>query len=304
MNRIKNKKQFVKIFIIMLIILTSIIIISIPFGSANITIIDSLKSVLLKVPVFNKLIDNNISEGIIKIITEIRLPRILIAGIVGLTLASTGAVYQGLFRNSMADPYILGISSGAAFGATISIVLNNIFSIELFAFVGAISITFLIYFLSKKGFQKMNIYLILTGININYLISAIISLLMILNNSKLEKIMYWTMGSFSSSNWNDVLVISIITIPCFIIISIFGKYINVISVNDDLAKSVGINTNQVKKILIFLVSLMTAVCVSTSGIIGFVGLMIPHIARLLFGGDYRYLIPLSRNCWSNFSHNI
>jgi len=193
----------------------------------------------------------------------------------------------------MADPYILGISSGAALGATLSIISNNFINIKLLSFIFAILTTLIVYIISKKNFRNNNTSLILTGININYFITAIISLLMILNRDKLDRIVYWTMGSFSSSNWNNVIISFIIVLPCTLILSLFGKYINAITVNEDFAKSVGINTLLLRKLLILVISLITAICVSACGIIGFVGLMIPHIIRLLFGEDYSYIVPLS-----------
>lgn len=304
MKKIHNKKQFIFLFIIMLLILFFTIIISITIGSANIGVVDSFKVVLSKIPILQNFVDiSDIPKTSIIIINNIRLPRILLAGLVGLALASSGAVYQGVLKNSMADPYILGVSSGAALGATLAII-SNTFNIKLLSFIISIFTTFFVYFVSRNNIKGNNTSIILTGININYFITALISLLMILNKDKLDRIVYWTMGSFSTSSWSNVIVAAFSVIPCIISISIFGKYINALALNEDVAKNVGVNTILLKKILIIIVSFMTSICVSISGIIGFVGLMIPHIIRLLFTSDYRYIIPISRSFWCNISNHI
>lgn len=299
MKKIRNKRNFLYLFIVLLLILFCTVILSIAIGSAEIGILDSFKIVLSKLPFLKNYIDiSDIPRTSVIIINNIRLPRILLAGLVGLALSSSGSVYQGILKNPMADPYILGVSSGAALGATIAIISNTL-NVKLLSFIVSIITTFFVYYVSRNSIKENNTSIILTGININYFITALISLLMILNKDKLDRIIYWTMGSFSSSSWSNVIIVTFSVIPSIIAISIFGKYINALALNEDVAKSVGINTNMLKKILIILISFITSICVSISGIIGFVGLMIPHIIRLLFSNDYRYIIPLARNFWCN-----
>ena len=294
MKQIKNNKEFNKIILIFLSILFIIIVISLGIGSIKINFINSIKILIHNLPFISDYIDiSNISNSSITIINNIRLPRIILSGLVGIALGASGSIYQGTLKNSMADPYTLGISSGAALGATISIIFFNGLHITLFALITSVLITLGIYILSGKTLQFSNTSLILLGININYLLTSIISLLMILNRSKIDQILFWTMGSFCSSSWNKVLVCSIIIIPCVFILSKFGKQLNAIACGEDFAKTVGINTNFVRKILIFIVSLITSIAVSCSGIIGFVGLMIPHLSKLLFGNNYKYIIPIS-----------
>jgi len=277
MNKIKNKKTFIGLTIILTLILLVIIVISINMGSA-------------KLNLYTKGSDPFVYNAIIY---NIRLPRILLAGIVGMGLSVCGAIYQCILKNKMADPYILGVSSGAALGATIAIITKSFISIKLLAFLTAILITVLVYIISKKGMKKNSTSLILTGININYFLTAIISLLMILNKDQMDKIIFWTMGSFASSTWINVIWSAIIVIPSTIIVSFFGKQLNAINLDEKTAKSVGVDVELIRKIMIAICCLITAMCVSSSGIIGFIGLMIPHFVRLVLGGDYRYLITLS-----------
>lgn len=293
MKKINNKKQFTIILCILLVILFLLIIFSVTIGSANISPLDSFAILIKRIPIIGNNIDiSNIQNSSILIIEKIRLPRILLAGIIGFSLASCGNIYQGVLKNYMADPYILGVSSGAALGATISIIGNGFLSVRLLAFIFAIISTLIVYFISRKN-AKNNTHLILAGININYFFTALISLLMLLNKDKLDKIFYWTMGSLTASSWSNVMISFFTIIPLIIIMSVLGKYINAITINEDFAKSVGINTILLRKLLILIISFITAICVSSSGTIGFVGLMIPHIVKVIFGDDYRFSIILS-----------
>ena len=283
-----TKKSYKKVFFISIVVLFFITLLSITLGSVKINFIDSFKILFSKIISFE-----NIEEKYKVIIFNIRLPRIFLAGLVGLGLSVCGAIYQGMLKNNMADPYILGISSGAALGATISIILNGIIDIKIMAFITSIIITILVYLISKSTYKKDNTLLILTGINVNYFLSGVVSLIMILNKDKLDKIVFWTMGSFAVSTWNSVITVFLITVPLVILVSFFGKYLNAMALDEDTAKSVGINTEKIRLILIIITCIITSVCVSVSGIIGFAGLMIPHMVRFVIGHDYRYLIPLS-----------
>lgn len=294
MKQIKNNKNFFKILIPLIILLLFLIIFSICLGSIGIKLEDSLRIILNNIPIISDFVDiSDISTSSMMIINNIRLPRILLAGIIGMALSVSGTVYQGTLKNSMADPYTLGISSGAALGATFSIIFLNGFQVTLLALCFSLLITILIYILASKSFRFSTSSLILVGININYFLTAIISLLMILNNDKTEQILFWTMGSFSSSSWNKVFISSIIILPLIIILSKCGKQLNAIACGEDFAKTIGIDTHLIRKILIFFVSLITSIAVSYSGIIGFVGLMIPHLCKLLFGSNYKYITILS-----------
>ncbi len=185
-------------------------------------------------------------------------------------------------------------------GATISIITNEIISIKILAFIFAVGTTLFVFLISKNTLKKNSTFIILVGMNINYLVTSIVSLLMIVNRQQLDKIVFWTLGGFAASNWSFVLILAIIVIPTSLLISIHGKYMNAIALDEKTAKSVGINTNLFKAFIIISTCLITATCVSVSGIIGFVGLMIPHIVRLIFTNNYKYLIILSGICGGIF----
>lgn len=186
---------------------------------------------------------------------------------------------------------MLGISSGAAFGATIALIFNMSNYLRIFAFLASGLTSLIVYTLSKKTNNKLS--LILIGINFNYFISALISILMFLNDNALQRVYYWTMGSLTGANVSSVLTLFIIVTIGVIVLSILGKYLNAISVDEKYASSIGINTDKIIKIVILIVSIVTSFIVSYTGIIGFIGLMVPHITRLLFGSDNRYIIPYS-----------
>jgi len=294
MEKIKSKKDFNKIFFILVLMLFFILIISIGIGSVKINFVDTSKILLHNIPIISEYIDiSNIPNSTITIINNIRLPRILLACIVGVALSTSGSIYQGTLKNSMADPYTLGISSGAALGATISIIFFNGSNVSIFSLIISLFVTFIIYALSSRTFKFSNTSLILLGININYFLTAIISLLMILNKDKTDQILYWTMGSFIASSWSKVMISFLIILPSIFILSRCGKHLNAIACGEDFAKTVGINTSFMRKFLIILVSVITSIAVSFSGIIGFVGLMIPHFCKLLLGGNYKIIVPIS-----------
>ncbi len=293
MNKIKTKSRFFCIVAISMAILVLVMILSLALGSANISFKESISAIFSDVPFLSDILNSDgLKDTTKNIVLNIRLPRILLAGVIGASLSVCGAIYQSVLKNSMADPYTLGVSSGAALGATIAIILNGVIDVKIMAFITAMFTAIIVYWLSLRISKRSSTALILMGINANFLISAVISLLMIMNKDKMDKIVFWTMGSLATSTWTN-LKVSLITIIPMCLSFFFGRQLNAISFNEELAKSVGINTAFIRKTMIVLVSVITAICVSVSGIIGFVGLMLPHVIRFIFGGDYRYLLPLS-----------
>ena len=204
-----------------------------------------------------------------------------------------------MFKNPMADPYVLGISSGAALGAAIAMIFGlgvgaiGIGGVTLFAFIGAILTVSLVYLIAKTGTKIPASTLLLAGISINYLFSAAISLLMLFNHAQIEKIVFWLMGSVSAASWNQVYILVPIVVLGTIGIGIFARDLNIMLLGEDSANSLGVEVERVKKILLFISSMIVASAVSVSGIIGFVGLIVPHTIRLLIGPDNRVLIPFS-----------
>lgn len=230
------------------------------------------------------------------IITNIRLPRVIMCLLTGAGLAVCGSAYQAIFRNPLSDPYILGVSSGASLGASIAIVLGletYFFGISGLAFGIALLTVWIIVRLASVGNRLHNTTLLLSGISINFLMAAIISLLMIMNKESMDKIIFWTMGSMSSVRYNDLWIVFAFVFIGVIVIRIFAKELNVLLTGNDTARSLGVDVEKTKKIILFFSTLMIAVIVSYCGVIGFIGLIVPHITRLLVGSDNRKIIPFS-----------
>jgi len=227
------------------------------------------------------------------IIWDIRLPRILLAIIVGAALATSGAVFQGCFRNPLVEPYILGVSSGAAFGAALGIVYPHIFfSIQILAFIFASIAVIAAYTLARTRGQTPIVTLILGGIIIGSIFSALVSILKYTaNDSSLREIVFWLMGGFYYATWDDVAIVVPIVSLSFLILWMYGWKLNILSMGDEEAQALGINPEKSKMIVITLATLITAVAVSTVGIIAWVGLMMPHATRMILGPDHRFVIP-------------
>lgn len=286
--------------IISLVLLIVVVIVACGFGSVRIDFGDCGRILLSKIPFLDNLVSlEGIKDSHIKIISNLRLPRIILALFTGGALSVVGCSFQGVFKNPMADPFVLGISSGAALGATIGLIFNydkQIFAftgVSIFAFIGAMLTVILVLKISAIGKKLPTTTLLLAGISINYLLSALMSLLMLLNRDKLEKVYLWTLGSFSTSSWSEVAVIAPCVVICSLILMVFSKELNLMLLGDDAAGSLGINVNKTKKIILGISSIMVAVVVSASGIIGFVGLIIPHMVRIINGPDHKKLIPLA-----------
>ena len=300
MTFIENKSYYKRVFVIGIFLLIIVIIAAANFGVADISFKQTALIVLSKIPIVNNfvLLDGIKSTSVI-ILLNLRLPRILLACLVGAALSVVGTSFQGIFKNPMADPFVLGVSSGAALGATITMVFLK--EIHLFgmsflavtAFIGAIITTLLVYNIARVGTKVPVATLLLAGIAINYLLSSIISLLMTLNRDNIEKIVMWTMGSFSTAGWNEVILLFIIVVPSILFISTFSRDLNIMLLGEDSARSLGIDVNGFKKHIFVISTLMVAAVVSVSGIIGFVGLIVPHAIRMIFGSDNRVVIPFS-----------
>jgi len=229
------------------------------------------------------------------VVGDVRLPRILTAAAVGSGLALSGAVFQGILLNPLADPYTLGVSAGAAFGASLALLLNIGFlggySVPVFAFLGAAGTLLVVVYLSATGPGFSSNSLILSGVIVAAILSAGISFLKYIADEQVSVIIFWLMGSFASRTWMDAMT----TVGCvgmgFAVFVFFARDLNVMSLGDRTASSLGVDTRRVTVILLVTASLISAVCVSVSGIIGFVGLLVPHMVRLLTGPDNRRLIP-------------
>jgi len=232
------------------------------------------------------------------IVMDIRLPRIITALLVGFGLAIAGTVFQSLLMNPLADPYTIGVSTGAAFGAVLAIYLNLYYvttpvSITLFAFIGAlITLGLVLKIATQKGVIS-TANLVLAGIIVSSILSAGISFIKYASGEDVAAIVNWLMGSLASRSWNHVMIALPLILLGGLICSFFGSDLNAISLGERQARSLGVDVLKVRRILLVAAALITAVCVSVSGIIGFVGLVIPHLLRHGLSTDNRYLIPLS-----------
>jgi len=231
------------------------------------------------------------------VVMDVRLPRILTAALVGGGLAMSGVVFQGILLNPLADPYTLGVSAGAAFGAALAILMNmgalGLFSVPLFAFLGAAATLGAVIYLSAGNGGLSSNNLILSGIIVAAILSAGISFLKYVADEQVAVIIFWLMGSFASKTWADVGLTGACVAAGASMFFYFARELNLMSLGNQMASSLGVDTRRVTLVLLAAASVVAAVCVSVAGIIGFVGLLVPHIMRLLCGPDNRRLVPLS-----------
>ncbi|EIF2087938.1 iron ABC transporter permease [Clostridium perfringens] len=295
----KDKKVFIAVLLILLFI--SSIILGISFGAVDIPPYDVYRVFLYKVfgiKIGN--LDEILNSTVFDIIWGVRMPRVLLGAFAGMALAMVGVIMQATIQNPLGDPYILGLSSGASLGATFSIligfsgVLSN-FGAPLGAFLGALMASIFVYFLARIGGRITPFKMILAGMVISSICSSFTSLIIFLSkdNEGIRTVNFWMMGSLAGAEWsNIVLPIAISVIP---LIYFFTQYrnLNLMVLGDETSITLGLNIEKHRKIYMILSSLITGVIVSVCGTIGFVGIMIPHIVRLIFGTDHKTLLPFS-----------
>ncbi len=279
--------------------LVLMIITSLSLGYINIPITDIIAILYGKITADLQIL-KDINATYLAVILDVRLPRILTCAGVGAALAVSGSLFQGILLNPLADPYTLGVSAGAAFGACVAIILNlsaAYVSVPLFAFVGACTTLFVVMFLSYSSKNPMaglsSNNLILSGIIVGAILSAGISFLKFIANEQVSVIIFWLMGSFASKTWFDFLIVTLFLLVGFSISIFYARDLNLISLGAKSAASLGVDLKKTNIILLVTGSMLAAVCVSVSGIIGFVGLLVPHMVRFITGPDNRKLIPLS-----------
>jgi iron complex transport system permease protein len=235
------------------------------------------------------------------IVLDLRLPAIIMAILVGLALSTSGATMQGMFRNPLADPFIIGVSSGGAFGAILGVIIQqNILPtipsqvvLSIFSFVGAMGTIFLVYFLSKKGGKVSVTTMLLVGIALSSFFSAITLFLTYVQVGDPHSVLFWMLGSLDNVRWSHVNISVPIIIIGVIVLVVFSRDLNAFSLGEDTARQLGVEVEKVKLLLLICTALVTAIAVAFTGIIGFVGLIIPHVMRKLVGPDHRILLPTS-----------
>jgi len=300
MSFIEKKGFYRSLFFLLLMGLILLGIFVSTLGAADISFMDALAILMKKVPVIGDLIikeDGLETHEIIML--NIRLPRVILSAIIGMGLSVVGAAFQGMFKNPMADPYIIGVSSGAALGASIAItlggrfILGSFMSVQFMAFAGAIITVICVYEIAKVGAKIPSVTLLLAGVAVSAMASAMISVLMIFNRDQADSIIFWTMGSVAAARWEQIFYL--LPVVCFgtLIILFYAKDLNLMMAGDETAHNLGVEIETTKRVLLIVSSLMIAFIVSSSGIIGFVGLIVPHAVRLLLGPDHRVLIPFA-----------
>ncbi len=228
------------------------------------------------------------------ILLDIRLPRVILAGLVGVALSVTGVTFQGIFRNPLVDPFILGISAGAAFGCALSVGFFPQLPIQVMAFVFGIAAVSLAYLIARTQGEISRLPLILSGVIISAFFTAMVSIVKFLvDPMKLQNIVYWLMGSFSLADWKFVRIVAAGLAVSLVPIFLMRWRLNVISMGEDEARAMGVNIRRDRLIFIGASTLAVSIAVSVSGIIGWVGLMVPHLIRMIAGPDHKSLVPLS-----------
>ena len=285
--------RVLQISALMLLIFLVVCIVSLSLGSVHIGFIEVLKSLI-----GSSTGESSLSSQEELIIFSVRLPRIIFAGVVGASLSLGGVIFQAILRNPLADPYILGISGGSALGAIIGIVIGAgsfYLGIPLLAFVGALATVFLVFVVagSVRGPLSDN-SLLLSGVVVNAFFSAaILFFLSIVNSMELHSITFWLMGDLSGASAKEISVAAVCLLAGFVLLYAQARKLNLIVQGEDTAQQLGVNVERTKQALLIITSLLTAVAVSLAGIIGFVGIMVPHLMRLVFGSDHRLLLPVS-----------
>lgn len=234
------------------------------------------------------------------IIWEIRLPRVVLAAIVGASLAISGAAIQALVRNSIADPYILGVSSGASVGATAVILFGafnffGTYALSFAAFLGAVAAVMVVFFLSRVDGRISVVRLLLAGIAISMIFSALTNFMLMMSKQQggIQAVMHWMLGSLAGAKWSTIGVPFAVLLLVLTLLLVNYRQLNALLLGEEMAVTLGINLDRFRLFIILFVSLLTGVVVASSGSIGFVGLIVPHIVRMVVGSNYKLVLPVS-----------
>ncbi|RLI11332.1 iron ABC transporter permease [Candidatus Bathyarchaeota archaeon] len=278
-------------YLILLLFLS--LIITLAIGPVYISPTEILRVLCWKIGILN----SPPRKVYVNIILQLRLPRILLGILIGASLSVSGTVMQGLFRNPMASPYVIGVSSGATLGAAIAMnmlpFIIGIYTIPVIAFLGGLFTLILVYNIARVKGRLRTDTLLLAGIAVSYFFSAIISIFVWIVSQERHQIVLWLMGGLWGAEWIKVDVIAPLTFISLAVTYMFAKDLNAMLLGEETAQSLGTNVELTKKTLLVTSALMISASVSFSGMIGFVGLIVPHVMRLLVGPDHRILIPSS-----------
>lgn len=294
----KDRKNYVPLFLGLVLLLLFFCLISVTLGDASISLSETAGILWNKIRGLFGGAPSSGGSGEI-ILFNIRIPRILTAVFAGAGLAGVGCVYQGVFRNSMADPYILGISSGATLGAAIAISFNlgdtslGFGTVTLAAFAGALLATVLVYQLAMRHSRTSVTSLLLSGVAVSFLLSSLVSIILVFDEKNVSRIVYWTMGSLAGVGYGQIAILAPVVLIGSLLLLASWRELDMMSSGEEVARSMGVATDKVRVRLLIYSSLIVAVCVAFTGVIGFVGLMMPHIMRLIVGPSHKRLIPFA-----------
>ncbi|WP_019532716.1 FecCD family ABC transporter permease [Paenibacillus ginsengihumi] len=292
----KRGKRLPATWLLMLLLLPVVVVLASSIGPVSVPFRHTLAMLLELVHLTDK---GGFGEREWVVVTQVRLPRVLVGALVGAALAVSGAVMQGLFRNPLVEPGYVGVSSGAAFGAVCALFFGwtriSPWALPGAAFIGGLAAILLVLAVWKMSKASGAAVLLLLGVGISAFLSALISVMMAGSSSEqeLRSIVYWLQGGLEARTWQHVQLVGPIVAAACLLLCSFGRELNVMLLGDDLAQTAGIRVAATRLVLLGLTSLATGAAVAVSGTIGFVGLIVPHIVRLLCGPDHRVLLPLA-----------
>ncbi len=295
MTKENKLKSYYYSFIIVTLLLALLfsVLIAISLGPLKISLIDTYKVVIGKI-LSNQTLYDDISKSIIAVIWNLRVPRVILGLIVGAGLAICGAVMQATVNNPISEPYILGVSSGATFGATLIIACGLGFAVNFAAFLGALIATFLVLLIASKNGKMTTTRLILSGTVVNALFSALANFIISVwaNSDSIMTIKFWTMGALTNASWNNILLPLIVVGIATSFFMTQYRVMNTMTLGDETAITLGVNLSKYRMLYMIIIAVLTGVLVSSCGIIGFVGLIIPHISRAIVGTNHKRLLPV------------
>lgn len=305
LNQFERLDKLVKTKFLLLILLMFIAtIFSIFLGAVDVRILTILKIILTQIPLFGGYFHFSIKPSSYEIITVLREPTIIAALFIGATLGVGGAVIQSIFRNPITEPYIIGISSGATLGVVLvlafGITIFGLYTESIFAFIFAMAIVSVVFIISMRSGKISGLFLLLVGIALSYFVSAIVAFFLFSNIKLQNEAFFWLLGSIGLMTTPELIITIPIMFVAMVLMFMYYKELNALQMGDEYARSVGVNVNFSKGAFLLLTALSVSAAVSISGLIGFVGLIIPHISRLLFGGSNKFVIPSSAIIGASF----
>ena len=287
-------------FYLLIVILICIIVIfmGICIGSVSVKFRDTIGILMHKI--FSSPLAEDVNSGSVSIVWSLRIPRTLLAFIVGGALSVSGAIMQSVLKNPLASSYTLGVSSGASVGAGIVILSGftipflSSFTLPLFGLIfGLLTVFIVVSFTERIDKNMSNNTIVLVGMVFSLFVNAILTLMSALGREHIQQLIFWQMGSFSSREWSSVIILLPIVVVCILILMRYTRELDLLTFGEEQASAVGVNTNKVKWILLGLAAALTGSAISFVGVIGFVDLVAPHIVRKIFGSSHRIVIPMS-----------